>query len=406
MDYSEQPPPHQKKGGTIEVFLTFLRLGLTSFGGPIAHLSYFREEFVNKQKWVSEGQFAQLIAICQFLPGPASSQLGFSLGLIRSGWQGGLAAFFAFTAPSALLLVAFAALLPNLSGPLGQSAIHGLKIVALAVVAHGVLGMLRQLCPDTQRIIIATLAMVVVLVMGSATIQLTMVAVGALAGMLFCRDVSPSPDTALEMRHKSRFGIISLLLFTALLVGLPVLSKHVGGYLNIADSFYRAGSLVFGGGHVVLPLLEESVVSPGWVSQDIFLAGYGAAQAVPGPMFSFAAYLGFFYSGNIGGLPGALIALICIFLPGFLLVAGILPFWRKLSKKARFAQAIAGINAAVVGILGAALYDPIFVTAAKGPIDLSIGIVAFVLLVTLRLSALFVVVWCVLAKMCVAILIG
>ena len=390
--------PLPEPGNPVEVFLIFLRLGLTSFGGPIAHLSYFREEFVNRQKWISEGQFAQLIAICQFLPGPASSQLGFSVGLLRAGWKGALAAFIAFTAPSALLLITFAAFLPYLSGPIGYSAIQGLKIVALAVVAHGVMGMLRSLCPDNQRIIIATLGAVAVLVIGSATMQLAVVAAGALAGMFFCRQVRPQPDLSLEVSHKAGYGLIALLVFALLLLVLPLLATHFQGYLTIIDGFYRAGSLVFGGGHVVLPLLEETVVTPGWVSQDTFLAGYGAAQAVPGPMFSFAAYLGYFYSDNLGGIMGALIALLSIFLPGFLLVAGLLPFWRKLSNKTGFTQAIAGVNAAVVGILGAALYDPIFVTAVQGPVDLSIGLVAFMLLAVFRLSALSIVAWCVAAR--------
>lgn len=393
---SHGAPP--KPGTPLEVFITFLRLGLTSFGGPIAHLSYFREEFVNKQKWISEDQYAQLIAICQFLPGPASSQLGFTLGLIRSGWKGGLAAFLAFTAPSALLLVFFAAFLPYLSGSLGDSALQGLKIVALAVVAHGVLGMLKSLCPDRPRIIIAALAAFIVLVVGSAAVQLGVVVAGALAGMLLCRQVPAHSDLALEVGHKARYGLISLVVFAFLLFALPLLSAYYSGHLSIAAGFYRAGSLVFGGGHVVLPLLEETVVTPGWVSQDIFLAGYGASQAVPGPLFSFAAYLGFFYADNLGGVAGALVALVSIFLPGFLLVAGILPFWRELSKKAAFAQAIAGINAAVVGLLGAALYDPILVTAVKGPADLAIGIVAFMLLAAFRLSALYIVVWCVAAR--------
>ena len=392
----------QKAGSPVEVFITFLKLGLTSFGGPIAHLSYFRHELVEKRNWVTESQFGQLLAICQFLPGPASSQLGFSLGLMRSGWMGAIAAFLAFTAPSALLLIAFAAFLPYLSGPIGGAAIHGLKIVAFAVVAHGVLGMLRQLCPDIQRVIIATLATVIVLIMGSAIVQLMVVACGALTGIIFCRNVQPSPGSKLSISYSTRSGMMLLAGFTILLLGLPLLAKENIGFITITDAFYRAGALVFGGGHVVLPLLEEYVVSTGWVSQDQFLAGYGASQAVPGPMFSFSAYLGLVFSQNLGGLLGAFIALISIFLPGFLLVAGILPLWRQVSKGVKSAQAIAGVNAAVVGILGAALYDPIFVTAIKGPIDLSIGIVAFMLLAALRLSALFVVAWCILASICMA----
>ena len=389
-------------GSAIEVFRVFLKLGLTSFGGPIAHVSYFREEFVNKRSWVSESQYTQLLAICQLLPGPASSQLGFSLGLIRSGWKGGVAAFLAFTAPSALMLVVFAACLPYLSGPIGESAIHGLKIVAFAVVAHGVIGMFQHLCPDIERIIIATCAAFTLLVLGSATAQLIVVGAGAVAGAVLCRRVEPYPDSELKVSHKARYGLLLLAVFAIFLGVLPILARNYDGYLAVADSFYRAGAMVFGGGHVVLPLLEESVVVPGWVSLDRFLAGYGASQAVPGPMFSFAAYLGLVFSHDRGGVPGACIALISIFLPGFLLVAGLLPFWQKVSKQLKFSHAIAGVNAAVVGILGAALYDPIFITAVKGTVDLSIGLVALFLLAVLRISALYVVAWCVFAQICVS----
>lgn len=391
------------KGNPIEVFFTFLKLGLTSFGGPIAHLSYFRNEFVEKRSWLSESHFAQLLAIYQFLPGPASSQLGFSIGLIRSGWLGGVAAFLAFTAPSALLLIIFASFLPSLSGPTGEAAIHGLEIVAFTVVTHGVLGMLRQLCPDTQRIIIATFATVIVLVMGSVIVQLMVVGCGALAGLLFCQDIKPNTESGFHVPHKTSSGLVLLLIFIFLLFGLPLLATENSGYLTVADAFYRAGALVFGGGHVVLPLLEEYVVNTGWVSQDQFLAGYGASQAVPGPMFSFSAYLGFVFA-QVGGLFTALIALLSIFLPGFLLVAGVIPFWRQISKGMYSARAIAGVNAAVVGILGGALYDPIFVTAIKGPIDLSIGIIAFMLMVALRLSVLYIVVCCVVASISISLL--
>ena len=394
------------KGSPGEVFTTFLKLGLTSFGGPIAHLGYFRREIVEKRGWVTESQYGQLLAICQFLPGPASSQLGFALGLLRSGWPGAIAAFLGFTAPSAFMLIAFATFLPHLSGPLGSAAIHGLKIVAFAVVAHGVLGMLRQLCPDTQRIIIATLSSVVILTFGSAFVQLVVVGCGGVAGILFCRSVEPTRDSALRVSYSTGTGLILLGLFAVLLVGLPILARESSGYLAIVDAFYRAGALVFGGGHVVLPLLEEYVVTTGWVSQEKFLAGYGAAQAVPGPMFSFAAYLGAIIPGGAGDLVSAILALVSIFLPGFLLVAGILPYWRTFSHGVLAARAIAGINAAVVGLLGAALYDPIFVSAIKSPVDLAIGIVAFMGLATLRLSALLVVSWCVAARVGVALLAG
>lgn len=386
-------------GSPSEVFMTFLKLGLTSFGGPIAHLGYFRLELVEKRKWVSESQFGQLLAICQFLPGPASSQLGFSLGLLRAGWLGALAAFLAFTAPSALLLIAFAVFLPHLSGAVGDAAIHGLKLVALAVVAQGVLGMLRQLCPDNQRVTIAAFAAVVLLVVGSATMQLLVVAGGAIAGVLLCRNVQPNAEDDLKLSYGARFGWFLLALFAALLIGLPLLaSSNPEGAVAAADAFYRAGALVFGGGHVVLPLLEESVVAGGWIPQEQFLAGYGAAQAVPGPMFSFAAYLGMILPGDQGGIAGASVALLSIFVPGFLLAAGALPLWRLVSSGVVAARAIAGVNAAVVGLLGAALYDPIFVSAVRGPVDAAIGIVAFMLLITWRLSPLIVVAWCVCAS--------
>lgn len=385
-------------GSPAEVFITFLKLGLTSFGGPIAHLGYFRLELVEKRGWVSASQFGQLLAICQFLPGPASSQLGFSLGLLRAGWPGAVAAFVAFTAPSALLLIAFAAFLPYLSGSVGDASVHGLKIVALAVVAQGVLGMLRQLCPDAQRITIATLAAVVVLTLGSAMVQLLVVAGGAFAGALLCHSVEPGSDDDLQPNYGARAGWLLLAIFSLLLFGLPLAAGGQPGLVAVADSFYRSGALVFGGGHVVLPLLEESVVAGGWIPQDRFLAGYGAAQAVPGPMFSFAAYLGLILPGGQGGIAGASVALLSIFLPGFLLVAGVLPLWRLVSGGVVPARAIAGVNAAVVGLLGAALYDPIFVTAVRGPVDLAIGIVALMLLLAWRLSPLIVVAWCVAAS--------
>ncbi len=392
-------------GSPSEVFITFFKLGLTSFGGPIAHLGYFRLELVEKRKWVSENQFGQLLAICQFLPGPASSQLGFSLGLQRAGWLGALAAFVAFTVPSAVLLVVFAAILPSLSGTIGSAAVHGLKLVALAVVAQGVLGMSRQLCPDVQRITIATLAAVVVLVMGSASAQLLVVVGGAIAGVVFCRSVQPNAEESLSLNYGPRVGWILLALFALFLFGLPLLATERTGLLEVADAFYRAGALVFGGGHVVLPLLEESVVTSGWISQDKFLAGYGAAQAVPGPMFTFAAYLGTVLPGSQGGVAGAVTALLCVFLPGFLLIAGALPLWRLISGGAVSARAIAGVNAAVVGLLGAALYDPIFVSGVRGPIDAAIGIVALMLLVAWRLSPLLVVVWCVTSSVATALLV-
>jgi len=383
--------------GTVrEVFLTFLKLGLTSFGGPIAHLGYFRHELVERRKWTGDDQFAQLLALCQFLPGPASSQLGFSMGLLRAGWGGALAAFIAFTLPSAILLFGFAVLLPQITGTIGNAAIHGLKLVALSVVAHGLLGMTKQLCPDPPRMTIAAVAAMVILLSGQAWIQILVVVLGAVAGLAVCRNVQPVPGGGLNLRYGSRLGYTLLILFFLLLIGLPLAARGGGNFLAVTEAFYRAGSLVFGGGHVVLPLLEETVVKPGWISPDDFLAGYGAAQAVPGPMFTFAAYLGARLP-DVGIITGASVTLIAIFLPGFLLLSGILPLWSAIAGHPSAARAIAGVNAAVVGLLGAALYNPVWVSVVHGPMDLAIAVAGFTLLAAWRVSALYVVLWCVLA---------
>jgi chromate transporter len=355
-------------GSLTEVFAAFLKLGLTSFGGPIAHLGYFRREFVERRAWVGESQFAQILAICQFLPGPASSQLGFGIGLLRAGWPGALAAlaaFTAFTVPSALMLFACATWLPQIPGALGDAVIHGLKLVALAVVAHGVLGMTRRLCPDFPRVRIAGVATVLVLASGHAWMQLPIVALGGVAGLTLRRGVEPVPNGGLHLRYGPATGCALLAVFVLLLGGLPLAAHGREGLLAVSDAFYRAGALVFGGGHVVLPLLEEAVVKPGWISQDDFLSGYGAAQAVPGPMFALAAYWGARLSGGEGGAVGASLALGAIFLPGLLLLAGVLPLWRVLAGGPKAARAIAGVNAAVVGLLGAALYDPVWISASQ-----------------------------------------
>lgn len=391
--------------GTVgEVFSSFLRLGLTSFGGPIAHLAYFRREFVERRKWLGDAEFAQLLALCQFLPGPASSQLGFSLGLLRAGWPGALAAFLAFTLPSAVLLFAFAALLPHLSGGAGDAAIHGLKLVAVAVVAQGVLGMARQLCPDAPRASIAAASAALILASASAWMQIIVVLAGGLAGLALCRGAQPIPGGGVHPPYGVRLGWVLLGVFTFLLVGLPLAAQGTEGLIAVVEAFYRAGALVFGGGHVVLPLLRETVVAPGWVSDDEFLAGYGAAQAVPGPMFTLAAYLGARLPGAEGGVVGASAALLAIFLPGFLLVAGSLPLWRSIANRPVAARAVAGVNAAVVGLLGAALYDPVWTSAVQGPVDVAIAIVAFTLLAAWRASALLVVCWCVTAALAVSLI--
>jgi len=391
------------KGSAAEVFATFLKLGMTSFGGPIAHLGYFRKELVGRRHWVSENQFSQLLAICQFLPGPASSQLGFSLGLLRAGWLGAMAAFLAFTLPSALLLVGFASILPLLSGQVGEAAIHGLKLIACAVVADAVLGMSKNLCPDTRRRSIAVVAASALLLMDSAWSQMLVVLGGATAGVLFCSASGAEAKGHIQVAYGNRLGLILFTLFLLLLIAFAWAPAQAGLY-TVAQAFYRAGAMVFGGGHVVLPLLEDSVVATGWVSSESFLAGYGAAQAVPGPMFAFSAYLGAIIPTEHGSWPGATIALFFMFLPGFLLVAAVLPMWQAISHNPLAANAISGVNASVVGLLGAALYDPIFTSGISSGSDLAIVIVAFGMLTIWRLSPLFAVAWCVAASVLQALL--
>ena len=384
--------------------MTFLKLGCTSFGGPIAHLGYFRKELVEKQKWVTESQYTQLLAICQFLPGPASSQVGFSLGLIRGNWLGALAAFTAFTLPSAILLILFASALPLLEGSYAQAVIHGLKIVAFAVVADAVFGMFGKLCTDIVRRGIAVFVAGALILAGTATLQLLLVAFGALAGIAFCRSTTDDIIEPLPVQHSLKTGYAFLACFTGLLLILPILGSGEPALISIADSFYRAGALVFGGGHVVLPLLEDAVVTSGWLGQEEFLAGYGASQAIPGPMFAFAAYLGGLIPIGENAILGALVALLFIFLPGFLLVAGVLPIWKTISGNKTAANAVAGVNAAVVGLLAAALYDPILTSAIQSYADLAIGAVGFLMLRWWGLSPLLIVAWCTLSSLVIAIL--
>lgn len=386
-------------GTPYEVFMVFLKLGLTSFGGPIAHLGYFRAELVERRRWINDDQFGHLLAICQFLPGPASSQLGFSLGLLRAGWLGAFAAFVAFTLPSALMLIMFAAVLPLLSSPIGQAAVHGLKLVACAVVADAVLSMAKKLCPDVPRQAIAVLSAAALILVASPMAQLVVVALAAIVGMFILRGcVADNDANALQVSFGARTGGLLIVAFVSLLVGLPILTASVNGLPGIAAVFYRAGALVFGGGHVVLPLLQDSVVVLGGVSPDQFLAGYGASQAIPGPMFAFAAYLGAMLSPVENTYISAATALVFIFLPGFLLVAGVLPFWQVVSRNHFASNAIAGVNAAVVGLLGAALYDPIFTSGIMGLLDMAIVLVGFWLLIRWRISPLIVVLWCVAAS--------
>lgn len=371
-----------KAGSASEVFLAFLKLGLTSFGGPIAHLAYFRDELIVRRRWMDEQGYGDLVALCQFLPGPASSQVGFALGLWRAGPLGAFAAWAAFTLPSAILLVAFALSAAALDGAVAQGVLHGLKLVAVAVVAQAVWGMARSLAPDRRRAGIAVAALALVVLLAGAMGQVIAIALGALAGLWLCRDVVAAPVGMLRFPVSRTAGFVALGLFVLLLAGLPLVAANTGAHdIDLFDAFYRAGSLVFGGGHVVLPLLDAETVTRSWVSKDTFLAGYGAAQAVPGPLFSFAAFLG--AAGNLppNGLLGAAIALIAIFLPGFLLLVGALPFWDAARSQPWAQASLRGANAAVVGILGAALYDPVWIGAVFRPLDFVVAVAGFVLLV-------------------------
>jgi chromate transporter len=363
------------------VFRAFIKLGLTSFGGPIAHLGYFRNELVIRRKWIDEAGYADLVALCQFLPGPASSQIGFALGLLRGGPLGALAAWAAFTLPSAFLLVLFAYGASVFGGPVGEGLLHGLKIVAVAVVGQAVWGMARTLAPDRERAGIAITAVLIVIFVAGSFGQIAAIVAGGLAGLWLCRGGPVAATGRLTFAVPKRVGVISLALFFLLLFVLPLVSTTLGSQALLRfDSIYRAGSLVFGGGHVVLPLLEAQVVQPGWVSENAFLAGYGAAQAVPGPLFTFAAYLGAVMRPAPNGIAGAAIGLVAIFLPGFLLLVGALPFWDSLRSRPLAQAAMRGANAAVVGILAAALYSPVWTGAILGPYDFALAATGFVLL--------------------------
>ncbi|WP_419730118.1 chromate efflux transporter [Lichenicola sp.] len=384
-------------GTAVEVFAAFLRLGLTSFGGPVAHLGYFRAEFVLRRRWLDERAYADLVGLCQFLPGPASSQAGFAIGLMRAGLSGGLAAWAGFTLPSALLLLALATGAGGHSAaPVGAGLLHGLGLVAVAVVAQAVWGMARSLCPDRTRASLATLAAILVLFAPTAIGQVAAICLGALAGWWFCRErleASDGQPPPLPSVVRPRTGIACLALFAALL-SMPLLIPTPGAAIALFDAFYRSGALVFGGGHVVLPLLHDAVVTPGWVSEPVFLSGYGLTQAMPGPLFTFAAYLGGSMPGRLGGAAGAGIALVAIFLPGLLLLAGVLPFWHRLQAIAGARAAMRGANAAVVGLLGAALYNPLWTSTVRHPADLVVALLAFTLLVAWRIPPLLVVVLC------------
>ncbi len=374
------PWPTRPLGAIGEVFLAALRLGVTSFGGPIAHLGYFREEYVQRRRWLDEHTYADLVALCQFLPGPASSKIGIAIGINRAGLMGGLAAWLGFTMPSAIALILFAYGLAALGDVSGAGWLHGLKVVAVPVVALAVWGMARNLTPDRPRITLAILAAAGVLFWSNAVAQVGVIVAAGVLGAFLLPEL---PTLALTHRSPvSRWtGAVALALFAGLLILLPVAANLVDSKpLAVFDTFYRAGSLVFGGGHVVLPLLQEGVVPPGWVTNDQFIAGYGAAQAVPGPLFTFAAYLGATMTLFPAAWMGGLFALAAVFLPGFLLTVGALPFWDGLRSLMAFRRALAGVNAAVVGILLAALYDPVWTLAIRTPRDFALGLAALVLL--------------------------
>lgn len=396
-----QPDP---KSSAFAVFRVFLKLGLTSFGGPIAHLAYFRREFVEQRRWLSEQRYAELLALCQFLPGPASSQVGFAIGLQRAGLRGGLAAWAAFTLPSAAMLVLFAGIASSMQTPLAQSAIHGLKLVAVAVVAHALWGMAQKLCPDRTRAAIALLALSILALYPGGIAQLGVIALGALLGLRLCQASTPNTGLDIESFVSPQTGRTCLLLFAALLGGLPLLSWLLPTHsVQLFDGFYRAGAMVFGGGHVVLPLLESRVVETGWVSADTFLAGYGAAQAIPGPLFTFAAYLGAADS-QLGGVTGATLALCAIFLPGLLLLTGVLPFWQRWRQHRHAYPMMAGANAAVVGLLAATLYHPVWTSAVLSSSDFAIVASAFALLLVWSAPAWAVVLFTVIARIVIDML--
>jgi len=375
------------------VFLIFLRLGLTSFGGPVAHLGYFRDEFVTRRRWLSERSYGDLVALCQFLPGPASSQVGIALGLSRAGYGGALAAWLGFTLPSAVVLILFALGIAQHSTALPPGALHGLKVVAVAVVAQAVWGMARNLCSDAARITVMLIAACVALLQTSAWGQVAVISAAALAGLLLFKPTPPAAHDALPVTLSRRAGAMWLSLFVLVLAGLPILAQLIPNQgLAMIDAFYRSGSLVFGGGHVVLPLLQAEVVPTGWVNNDVFLAGYGAAQAMPGPLFTFAAFLGASMSQAPSGWLGGLLCLLAIFAPSFLLVLGALPFWESLRRSPRTQAALAGVNAAVVGLLLAALYQPVWTSAIFSARDFGLALIGLVALMVWKLPPWLVVV--------------
>ncbi|NIF77647.1 chromate efflux transporter [Paraburkholderia sp. Cy-641] len=403
MDAEMSPSRATRLGRAFEVFTVFLKLGLTSFGGPIAHIGYFRREFVERRRWLDDETFTDLVGLCQFLPGPASSQAGFSIGLLRAGWAGGLAAWCGFTLPSVFAMLAFATIAPNLGGRVGTGVIHGLKLVAVAVVAQAVWDMARRLCPDLRRAAIALASVALLSLLSTAYAQLAVIGMGALLGLALCRtgDVQAARNMTRhpgEFHVSRRAGLAALIAFGVLLFGLPMLNVPGAAQgVRVFEAFYRSGALVFGGGHVVLPLLQHETVSTGWIAPGDFLAGYGAAQAVPGPLFTFAAFLGWMMAAPPRHWSGALLATLGIFLPGLLLVLAALPWWQALRARPAMSAALAGVNAAVVGLLAAALYLPVWTSAVRTQADFATACIGFCLLTRWKVPPLAVVVFCIAA---------
>lgn len=400
------PPQAQPRHeGVWGVFLVFLRLGLTSFGGPVAHLGYFRDEFVNRRRWLSERSYADLVALCQFLPGPASSQVGMALGLSRRGYAGAFAAWAGFTLPSALVLIVFALGLSDHANVIPAGALHGLKVVAVAVVAQAVWGMAKSLCTDVARVTIMAVATCASLLVPSAFGQIGIIALAGVLGLLMFNPEPAKHHEPLPITVSHHAGVVWLTLFFGLLLGLPLLAAVVP-HQAVADinAFFRSGALVFGGGHVVLPLLQAAVVPSGLVGNDAFLAGYGVAQAVPGPLFTFAAFLGASMNVAPSGWAGGLVCLLAIFAPSFLLVAGALPFWEQLRRSVRTQAALMGVNAAVVGLLLVALYHPVWTSAIHAPQDFGLAVVAWVALMFWKLPPWLVVAGCGVAGWLVSVL--
>jgi chromate transporter len=384
-----------RRGSAGEVFLVALRLGLTSFGGPIAHLGYFERTYVRERQWLTPDEYGGLVALCQMVPGPASSQVGYLIGLRRAGWSGAFAAWAGFTLPSALVMFAFALLTPHFEGPATNAVLHGLKLVAVAVVAQAVWSMARNLCPDRPRAALALLTAALLLVISGSFVQITALLIGAVGGALLCRNLPAAPALPV-MPVSLRTGGVALALFLVLLLALPVAGATAPhSLMALAGIFYKAGALVFGGGHVVLPLLRDALVPEGWLSDNTFLAGYGVAQAIPGPLFTFSAYLGAVVAPAGAALLWSAVALFFIFLPGVLVALAGLPVWLWLGHHPAARAALAGINAAVVGVLGAALYNPIWLSAVADGRDVAIALTGFLLLERWRVPPLAIVVFCV-----------